>query len=313
MTINQLEYALALQKHGNFKKAAGGLGISQPALSIQIQKLEDEIQIALFSRTSNPVLPTEDGRSFLSKAQEIVSSVRQLKNFSDELNQDYNGKLTIGIIPTLAPFLVPLFIDSLQRDYPDIQLVIKEQITEKIIRNIRTGELDVGLISTPVKVPGVEAIPLFYERFFVYSGREDSGKSELSVKDIDQDKLWLLDEGNCFRDQVSDFCNLKRVREGKKFVYQSNSIDALIRMVDTKGGMTILPELTTMSLSGAQEENLKNISGKPRAREIGFVITPKHDKDRFIRVLGEYIQKNIPKHLLEKKGFIIVDPHIEIT
>lgn len=311
MTINQLESSLALQKFGNFQKAAKHIGISQPAISIQIQKLEEETQIALFNRTSNPIVPTEDGKAFLSKAQEIVSGVKHLKAFSQELKEDYNGKLTIGIIPTLAPFLVPLFIDSLHQDYPGIQIVIKEQITEEVLRNIRHGDLDVGLISTPINVPGIETIPLFYEKFYVYSAGE-SNKSELSIKEINQDKLWLLDEGNCFRDQVSDFCNLSQVREGKQFVYQSNSIDALIRMVDSKGGMTILPELTSLSLTGHQEENLKTISGKPRSREIGMVVTPKHDKDRYIRVLGEYIKKNIPHQMLEKKNTIVVDPHIEL-
>lgn len=309
MTINQLESALSLQKFGNFKRAAQHVGISQPALSIQIQKLEDETQIALFNRTSSPIVPTEDGSAFLSKAQEIVSGIKHLKTFSQELKQDFNGRLTIGIIPTLAPFLVPLFIDSLQNDYPGIQVVIKEMITEKVLQNIRHGDLDVGLISTPISVPGIESIPLFYEKFYIYSGG-NADKSELSVKDINQDELWLLDEGNCFRDQVSDFCNLSRVREGKKFVYQSNSIDALIRMVDTKGGMTILPELTSLSLSGPQEENLKTISGKPRAREIGLVVTPKHDKDRYIRLLAEYIRRNIPHHMLHKNQSIVVDPHI---
>lgn len=311
MTINQLESALSLQKFGNFKKAAMHVGISQPALSIQIQKLEEETQISLFNRTSSPIVPTEDGKAFLSKAQEIVSGIKHLKTFSQELKEDYNGRLTIGIIPTLAPFLVPLFIDSLQRDYPGIQIIIKEQITEYILQNIRHGDLDVGLISTPIRMPGIESIPLFYEKFFIYSGGEVD-KTELSVKDINRDQLWLLDEGNCFRDQVSDFCNLSRVREGKQFVYQSNSIDALIRMVDTKGGMTILPELTSLSLSGLQEENLKTISGKPRAREIGLVVTPKHDKDRYIRVLGEYIKKNIPHHMLQKGNSIVVDPHISL-
>ncbi|MEQ9229800.1 MAG: LysR substrate-binding domain-containing protein [Cyclobacteriaceae bacterium] len=312
MTLNQLEYALYLQKYGNFKKAAERLGISQPALSIQIQKLEEEIQIALFNRTTSPITATKDGVAFLSKSQEIISGVKQLRSFSQELKGDFNGRLVIGIIPTLAPFLVPLFIDALQKDYPGIQLVIKEQITERILENIRHGELDVGLISTPVRVHGIEAIPLFYERFYVYASGNEVSKNELRIDEIDQEKLWLLDEGNCFRDQVSDFCNLSRIREGKDFVYQSNSIDALIRIVDTKGGMTILPELTSLSLNENQEENLKVISGKPRAREIGMVVTPKHDKDRYIRVLGDYIRQNIPHHMLEKNNYIVVDPHIQV-
>lgn len=312
MTFNQLQYALALSKHTNFKRAAEHLDISQPALSLQIQKLEEEIGFKLFNRTSNPITTTEDGKVFLIKAQEIISGVKQLQNFTSEIKEDFSGKLTVGIIPTLAPFLVPLFIESIEREYPDLQLVIREQITENVINNIRNGELDVGIISTPIDIHGVTSIPLFYERFYVYATGEDISNSEYRLEDIKSHRLWLLDEGNCFRDQINNFCDLKSIREGKRFIYQSNSIDALIRIVDTKGGVTILPELTSLCLNEYQEENLKVISGPPKAREISMVVTNNYDKQRYIHVLGDHIRKNIPHHMLEKQDYEIVDPNIHI-
>lgn len=312
MTINQLLYALELSKHGNFKRASEHLEISQPALSLQVQKLEDEIGFKLFNRSTTPIEVTEDGKLFLIKAQEVMSGVKQLQNFTSEIKEDYNGKLVVGIIPTLAPFLVPLFIESMEKEYPGLQLIIKEQITEVVIANVRNGELDVGIISTPIDSYGIHSIPLFYEQFYVYTAGEHTSKAEYSVEDIKQEKLWLLDEGNCFRDQINNFCDLTSNREGKTLVYQSNSIDSLIRIVDTKGGVTILPELTSLALNEYQEENLKNISGKPKAREIGLIVPNKYDKERYIDVLKTHILQNIPHHMTEKGNYEVVDPNIQI-
>ena len=312
MTLTQLRYALVLKKHQNFKKAAEQLEISQPALSVQIQKLEDEIGIKLFNRSGSPIQVTRDGDLFLIKAQEVVNNAKQLTTFAQELNEDYSGSLEIGVIATLAPFLVPLFSHAIQKDYPNLQLVFKEQTTEVIVNGVRSGDLDVGIISTPIDVYGIQSIPLFYERFYMYSSESGEGSNEIKLEDINYDRLWLLNEGNCFRDQVNDFCDIKSIRKGKKFIYQSNSIDALIRIVDTHGGMTILPELTTLSLNEYQEENLKVIHGKPKAREIGIIVTPNYDKVRYVKLLEEYIKQNIPSHMLKKNDYEIVDTNIQM-
>ncbi len=313
MTLTQLQYALQLRKYQNFKRAAEVLSISQPGLSLQIQKLEDEIGIKLFNRNTSPLEVTNDGELFLIRAQELVTSARQLESFAAELQEDYSGTLTIGVIPTLAPFLLPLFSKSIHEKYPDLQLVFKEQLTENIITNVRNGDLDVGIISTPIDVYGINHIPLFYERFYIYASKDDLRDiQEVRIEDINFDVLWLLDEGNCFRDQINNFCDLKTVRQGKKFIYQSNSIDSLIRIVDNRGGLTILPELTTLSLNEYQEEYLKKIHGKPKAREISLIITPNYDKARYINLLEEFIKTNIPHHMLSKNDYEIVDPNIKV-
>ena len=137
-----------------------------------------------------------------------------------------------------------------------------------MVNGIRSGDLDVGIISTPIQVYGINSIPIFYEKFYFYTTELGNGsKLEIDVSEINYKKLWLLDEGNCFRDQINNFCDLNRIRQNKDFVYRSNSIDALIRIVDTKGGITILPELSTLCLSAAQEENVRKIHGRPKARE----------------------------------------------
>ena len=313
MTLTQLEYALAIAKYGSFKSAAERRKVSQPALSMQIQKLEDEFDIRIFDRKGSKLKITADGELFLERAQEIVAASHRLSDFSSNLRDDFSGEIVLGIIPTLAPFLVPLFADPLLTDNPMLKLDIHEITTEKVVNGVRSGELDAGIISTPIDVYGIRAIPLFYEKFFIYSA-EDHLAHELQVNlnKIKYENLWLLEEGNCFRDQINNFCDLNKIRKNKQFIYRSNSIDALIRLVDTKGGMTILPELSTLSLTEFQEENVKHIAGKPKAREIAIIVPKNHDKERFIEKIQTYIQQNIPRSMLSRKGLEIVDPEIDI-
>ncbi|MFT6866028.1 MAG: LysR family hydrogen peroxide-inducible transcriptional activator [Cyclobacteriaceae bacterium] len=308
MTLTQLEYALSILKNGSFSKSAIKLSLTQPALSVQIQKLENEIGIKLFDRSSTPIMATEDGIEFLLRAEEIVTGARKLKEFSINKKSDFAGELKIGIIPTLSPFLVPLFSKSLSVDYPDFKLDIMELITQDIIKKVRSGELDAGIISTPVKSFGIRSEPLFYEKFYFYSSKELNGIT-LRVNEIDQQDLWLLEEGNCFRDQVNDFCKIKTSSKLKQVVYRCNSIDSLIRMVDNHGGFTILPELTTISLNEDQELNISPIEKK--AREIGLITRNTVDKERFLEILKTYILQNIPRHMLSMEGLEVVDPAIE--
>lgn len=313
MTISQLDYALAVAKFGSFKYAADKKGISQPALSMQVQKLEEEIGIRIFDRKGSPIKITADGELFLERAQEIVAATHRLVEFSSKLNEDFDGEIKVGIIPTLAPFLVPLFADQLLRDHPKFRLDIHEIITEKVVNGVRSGFLDAGIISTPINVYGITTIPLFYEKFYIYSTEAYLMPDiKINLNKIKYENLWLLEEGNCFRDQINNFCDLNKIRQNKQFVYRSNSIDALIRLVDTKGGMTILPELSTLSLSETQEENVKAIAGKQKAREIAIIVPKNYDKERFIAKLKYYIQNNIPGSMLTSKGLEIVDPEINI-
>lgn len=309
MTLAQLRYAINLQKYGSFKKASEKLSISQPALSLQVQKLENELGIGLFDRSSNPITATTEGITFLAQAAEIIASVDNLQNRTINLRNELEGTLTLGVIPTLAPFLIPLFIDHLQQDFPKFKVDIHEMITEEVISEVRGGFLDAGLISTPVDVYGIRSVPIFYERFFFYASDEGQGKN-IRLENIDYDHLWLLNEGNCFRDQMNNFCDLKKIREGRAFNYRSNSIDALIRIVDTKGGLTILPELTTLSLDEDQEENISPILKK--AREIGVITQKTPLKEHFVQKLIEYIQKNIPGNMISADGLEIVDPGIKM-
>jgi len=312
MTLSQLKYVLALSKYHSFKDASVKLKITQPALSLQISKVEKEIGLQIFERTKNRIVPTKEGHEFVERAKEIVQRAEDLTHFASEITNSVSGRLKVGIIPTLSPFLVPLFMDSFSANFSEVALDINEEITVSVIKGVRDGTFDAGIISTPVKASGIESEPLFYERFYLYSS-EPLTQDLISIKTIDYNKLWLLNEGNCFRDQVNDFCDLKKMRKHKRLVYRSNSIDALIRVVDNQGGLTILPELSTLMLTPDQENNISLIDQeKAKAREISIISRKFLNRKAIIQALIDSIKSNIPKSMLSGEGLEIVDPNIEI-
>ncbi|WP_436516427.1 LysR substrate-binding domain-containing protein [Ekhidna sp. To15] len=309
MNLQQLEYALTLEKLGSFTRAAQSLNMTQPALSLQIKNLENEIGISLFDRSRARIEPTEQGLKFLLKAGEIVRASKQLKEYAITLGSQFGGELKLGIIPTLSPYLVPLFLDSLLDQYPELSLEIHELLTEDILHKIRLGDLDGGIISTPISRQGITVKPLFYESFYMYNNLEqiDQAKS-LKVSNLDLKNLWLLEEGNCFRDQVSDICSLKNVKSNSHISYHCSSIDSLLRMVDNQGGSTILPELTTLSLDSDQEQNLILLEDK--VREVGFVTRKLTGKEHLFEILTKKIKASVPAPMREKSGREVVDPGI---
>lgn len=310
MNLLQLEYALTLERMGSFTKAAKTLSLSQPALSLQIKNLESEIGISLFDRSKARVEPTEQGKQFLLKAGEIVSASKQLKDYARSLANTFEGTLSIGVIPTLSPFLVPLFVDELISSYPKVSIQIHELLTEQILQQLRAGDLDGGLISTPIQRQGIEVQPLFYESFYFYQTDDQKKWSEpFQLTNMDLRDLWLLEEGNCFRDQVNDICSIHDREIAGQLKYYCSSIDSLIRMVDHYGGITILPELTTLSLDANQEKDLILIPDK--IREIGFISRKLSGKEHLIDVLCQSIVQCVPKRMKEKRGREVVSPGIK--
>ena len=309
MNLLQLEYALTLERLGSFTQAAKSLGMTQPALSLQIKNLESEIGISLFDRSKSKIEPTEQGLKFLMKAGEIVSASKQLKEYAYSLGNEHKGLLKLGVIPTLSPFLIPLFIDEFTSQYPEINIEVHEQLTEQVLEGIRIGELDGGIISTPVSRSGIEVEPLFYESFYLYKNDESFESLEsFSISNIEIENLWLLREGNCFRDQVNDICSFRNIRSNTRMKYLCSSIDSLIRMVDHYGGATILPELTTLSLETDQEKHLAMLDNK--IREIGFVSRKLSGKEHLFHALTETIKSSIPARMKAKDGREVVDPGI---
>lgn len=316
MTKSQLDYALALQKYNNYSKAAKQLGITQPALSLQIKKLESSLGIYLFDRSKKPLAVTFEGQKFLEKTQEVVNQFTQLESFAQSLKEDFAGEIVVGIIPTLAPYLVPLFINEINEKYPLLKITIKETITEQIIEGVTNGDIQLGIVATPISTSRKFDIqPLFYESFqlFISDNHLLSKENLIDIDSISFEDLWLLKEGNCFRDQVNNICGFsKKSSSSQMFTYESNSIEALCRIVEYQGGITFLPELSTIHLSEERYDMIKEIKGHKRVREISLLSIPNETRVRFIEKIKESIQGNIPSSMLSNDNQEVIDTGVVV-
>ncbi len=316
ITLQQLEYAHALRKTKHFGKAARSLQISQPALSMQIRKLEEQLGFRLFQRSHRQVDVTEKGSLFLDKAARLISAADDLAGYARALKVRPSAELKIGIIPTLAPYLVPLFINQLNAQHPKLKMLIKEALTEDIIEQIRGGQLDGGIISTPVQSKtALDMTPVFYEGFklFVSNDHPLYKRNKIQVSDIPDDDIWLLREGNCFRDQVNHICDIARnTRNQELFHFESNSIESLCRIVEFRGGVTFLPELTTIHLGNEREDMIKELSGKKQVREISLIHLPGHIRKGDFSKIIEIIRSNIPSTMLRKGSARSVPTNVRV-
>nr|WP_320119807.1 LysR substrate-binding domain-containing protein [uncultured Marinifilum sp.] len=308
MTLKQLEYAIALGNLGAYGRVAKSMGVSQPAVSLQIQALEEELGIKLFDRSNKKVEPTSDGLLFLQKAQSLLTESKHLEDFAFQLSEEVQGDLCLGIIPTLSPFLVPLFADELNKRYPKINLRIVEAITEDILRGVKEGTLHGGIISTPIQSKSnIEIQPIFYESFYLFlSYKHKLYKSDkIDIEKLDYNDVWMLKEGNCFVDQVTNICAMESQKRSS-LVYETNNIDALRRIVEYKGGITFIPELATLTIPADQEDLLKEITGRERVREISLINLKSEVRLNLLNSVLETIKDCIPKQMLNKENKEIV-------
>lgn len=308
MTLKQLEYALALGSYGNFGRVAKHMGVSQPAVTLQIQALEEELGILLFDRTTKRVEPTLNGKLFLEKAQVLVTESKHLEDFALQLSEEIQGEICLGIIPTLAPFLVPLFSGELNKKHPRVKLTIKEAVTADILHGLNEGVFHGGILSTPIEFKSNLVFqPLFYEQFYLYVSEKHKlyDVDEIAIDNINDSDVWLLREGNCFVDQVTNICK-SGLLKNDSLVYETNNIDALRRIVEYKGGITFLPELSTLMIPSEQEEMIKKIKGNKKVREITMVSLRSEVRKNLINAIVEVICSQIPSHMLVKEGKDIV-------
>jgi len=315
MNFTQLEYLKSLVEHGSFSLAAKKLKLTQPALSLQIAKLEDELEFRLLDRRKRPLQLTPEGEIFYTKSIEILKMMNELKQVSFELGDEVKGFLKVGIIPTLSPYLVSLFIDYLHSKFPLLQLEITEQKTEEIIRQIKLGALDCGILSTPVFATGVVFERLFFEKFFAYVSEmhPQFKKKELKMNSIQEKDIWYLEEGNCFQNQVNSICKINLQKEkSQNLIYRSNSIESLRRIVENKHGITFVPELATINIPSEQEDLVKSLAGPTPVREISLVTTRNNPKERQITALKEIIVQSIPQRMRRQPKGSIIDTNIRI-
>jgi LysR family hydrogen peroxide-inducible transcriptional activator len=300
MTLQQLEYVLALDKTRHFVRAAEMCGVTQPTLSAMIQKLEDEMDCKIFDRSRQPIEPTEIGKQIISQAQLIIYQVNQLKESVQSEKKSLSGTLNLAIIPTIAPYLLPQFIASFRNLYPDIILKVSELHTNTIIEKLRIAEIDMAILSTPLEDSKILEVPLYYEKFVAYiSPREPIyERTELSAVDMPLDRLWVLEEGHCLRNQVFNFCNQKPKHNS---TYEAGSIDTLVKIVDINGGYTIIPELHIELLNEKQKLNLREIVNPEATREISVVIRHDYVREGMLNAVAECVKQIIPVHMLDPR------------
>lgn len=309
MTFVQLEYIVALDTHRHFAQAAEHCHVTQPTLSMQINKLEQELGIQLFDRSKQPVLPTEAGREIIDRARLLIAGRDELLECVDARKGVVNGELRLGIIPTLAPYLLPLFISSFTKKYPLVKLTVTELTTQALIASLREGRIDVGILVTPLGESGIAEQVLFYEELVAYVSKNNPTykKSYVLARDIDPNKLWLLEEGHCFRSQIVNLCELRRkTREGSHFEYEAGSIETLRRMVELNDGITILPELATLDLSARQQQHLRYFRTPAPVREVSMVVHRHFVKKKLIEILRNEVLRVVPDKVKKNKKALIV-------
>ncbi|MDB5248276.1 MAG: transcriptional regulator, LysR family [Segetibacter sp.] len=298
MTFVQLEYVVALDNYRHFAVAAEHCYVTQPTLSMQIQKLESELGIQIFDRTKHPVEPTEMGEQLIAQAKKILKEKSRMDDLVHTQKGILTGELKIGIIPTLAPYLLPLFIQSFTRNHPQVKLVVSEMTTEVIMSKLRESRIDVGILVTPLNDQAIKEHVLFYEELVAYVSDKNKAykKTYVLPQDIDPGKLWLLEEGHCFRSQILNLCELRKAsREGEHFEYEAGSFETLRRIVELNDGITVLPELATFDLNENQAQLIRHFQSPAPMREVSMVIHRDFVKKRLIEVLKKEILTSIPE------------------
>lgn len=300
MTFVQLEYLVALDTYRHFATAAENCFVTQPTLSMQIQKLEDELGVKLFDRSKQPVVPTEIGEAVIRQARILLREALKTREIVDEHRGIVAGEIRVGIIPTLAPYLLPLFLANFIQKYPHVKVKIKELTTENLLAKLNKDLIDVGIVATPLHDERVFEEPLFYEEFVAYVSEDEAAyqKEFLLSEDIDLSRLWLLEEGHCFRGQILNICELRKQNPvNRNFEYESGSIETLKRMVESYGGVTILPELSLADLSETQLQQVRQFHSPKPIREVSLVTLRHHLRRGPIEAMKAEILAVIPEKM----------------
>ena len=301
MNIQQLEYLIAVDKYKHFGKAAQACFITQPTLSAMIQKFEDELDVKIFDRTTHPIRTTDAGAELIKEAQKVIDAVMELKSRANILNNILAGKLNLGIIPTVSSYVLPNEIFSFLQKNPQIELNIKEMTTESIIKSLKSGELDAGIISTPYSAAEEFYQDfLFNEELMLYSGTETGQKKDCFVvpEDIDVNKVWLLEEGNCLRTQFENICHLKENSlKPKNLEFLASNVNTLIQMVDKVGGITILSEIGVQQLSDEQKQKVSRFIKPFPYREMSLIYYKPTYKQKILDELISEIRTSMEQKL----------------
>lgn len=307
MTLTQLSYILAVGEHRHFGTAAEKCFVTQPTLSMQIKKLEDELEVEIFDRSKNPTEPTALGQLILDQARIVAAESDRIMEIVHRTQDKVEGAIRLGIIPTLAPSLLPLFIKDFTQQYPKLEVSIEEIQTHQIVARLKDGSLDLGLLVTPLKDPALTEQALFQEPFLIYCS---DNHPFMKMKQVDQKQLssqdvWLLNEGHCFRDQVINLCADRKKGSGvsANLKFESGNLETLKKMVDQGDGYTLLPSLLTTDIKDSdQKKRLKHFSSPIPTREVSLIHHKTYPKRAIVKALTEILQKHLPKEITQLRA-----------
>ncbi|WEK19238.1 MAG: LysR substrate-binding domain-containing protein [Candidatus Pedobacter colombiensis] len=303
MTLVQLEYIVAVDTYRSFVGAADKCFVTQPTLSMQVQKLEEMLNVKIFDRSKQPVVPTEIGAQIIEQARLVLQESQKIKEIINNQQQEVTGEIKVGIIPTVAPYLLPKVISAMMEKYPDLKLLIWEYTTEDIIHHLKTGVLDCGILATPLGDNAIDELPLYYENFVTYISKNSKlyKKKAIDADDLEDENIWLLNEGHCMRSQVLNICRSTKQNRLQGLTYNTGSVETLIRMVDMNNGATLLPELALEELSSRQLNKVRHFKSPEPVREISLATHKNFIKKRMLNALKDEILAVIPKTMKQKK------------
>ncbi len=315
ITLVQLEYVLAVEKHRHFGRAASECGVSQPALSAQIAKLEDEAGIILFDRVKKPVVMTDEGRIFIEQARILLREHEKLRQIPKSLKNKIAGEFRLGIIPTVSGTLLPPFVSRFALKYPSVELFIEELKTETILEELAQDRLDGGILATPLGKNELKEHPLFYEPFYLYlsPGHPLLKKARLTDADLEASQMWTLQDGHCFGDQVAQYCSLESEAPPvyKNIHFRSGSLETLRNIVRLSDGYTMIPGLLAEQMNkGERKSFVRTFRSPTPTRTISLVYRRDHWKLAILRAIEDSVRECVPEDYLnfEKAKYRILSP-----
>lgn len=301
MNLQQLEYIVALERHKHFGKAAEYAGVSQPTLSTMVQKLEEELGVKLFDRTHQPILPTDIGCKVLAQAHTVLRQAAILMEIVQNEEDGLSGSITLGILPTIAPYLLPRLVPVLHRELPELHVNFVEKLTSECLADLESGQMDLAVLATlPEGSSRLEATPLFYEEFFGYVSRQEPlfAQNFIRSTEVDPSRLWLLDEGHCFRDQLSRFCQLRRSLN-PQHQYRRGSLSTFMNMIEGGSGMTFIPELCVRMLGPEREVHVRPFAIPRPTRLVNLTRREDFGRRRLYERLVDCLRLAVPEEMLQ--------------
>lgn len=310
MTITQLHYVLAVAEHQNFTKAAQKVFVTQPTLSMQIQKLEEELDVLIFDRSKKPIELTETGRKIVQQARNIVNESDRIKDIVDQQKGFVGGLFRLGVIPTVMPTLLPMFLNTFIKRYPKVKLKIEELHTEAIIEQLQDGHLDAAIAATPLELPNIKEQVLYYEPFVGYipPGHRLYNQKKIEVEELDLEDILLLEDGHCFKDGILNLCKSTRTPgENDHFQLESGSFETMVKLANEGLGMTLLPYLHTLDLKESEQKNIRMFSEPNPAREVSLIYNKSELKMQIIEALRSTIS-GVIKGAIAYQNVKIISP-----